>query len=78
MEIIYPELMEQLRRLRIRSEMFVFFVELGFELRPSCTVLLEPHLQNILFWLIWKWGLLNYLPGLASNWGPLDLNLLSS
>jgi hypothetical protein len=28
---------------------------------------LEPHLQPILLWLFWRWGLKNYLPGLTSN-----------
>jgi hypothetical protein len=28
---------------------------------------LEPHLQSILLWLFWRWGLRNYLPGLVSN-----------
>jgi hypothetical protein len=27
------------------------------------TLLLEPHLQSILFWLFWRWGLTNYFPG---------------
>jgi hypothetical protein len=26
----------------------------------------EPHLQPILLWLFWRWGLVNYLPG----WPP--------
>jgi hypothetical protein len=30
-------------------------------------LLLEPHLQSILLWLFWRWGLLNYLPRLALN-----------
>jgi hypothetical protein len=29
---------------------------------PHDIVLLEPHLQSILFWLFWRWGLANYLP----------------
>jgi hypothetical protein len=28
-------------------------VELGFELRASGALLLEPHLQSILLWLFW-------------------------
>jgi hypothetical protein len=41
-------------------------------------LLLESCLQSILLWLFWKWGLLNYLPGLALNWDPLDFNLPGS
>jgi hypothetical protein len=29
------------------------------------TVLLEPHLQPISFWLFWRWGLANYLPAVG-------------
>jgi hypothetical protein len=32
---------------------------LGFELRALA------HLQPILLWLFWRWGLTNYLPGLT-------------
>jgi hypothetical protein len=31
-----------------------------------------------LLWLFWRWGLLNYLPWLASILNPLKLSLLSS
>jgi hypothetical protein len=42
-------------------------------------LLLEPHLQSILFWLFWRWGgLMNYLPWLALNQDPPDLSLSSS
>jgi hypothetical protein len=38
---------------------FIFLVELGFELRAlylqSRCLLLEPHLQPILLWLFWRW-----------------------
>jgi hypothetical protein len=27
----------------------------------------EPNFQSILLWLFWSWGLMIYLPGLASN-----------
>jgi hypothetical protein len=33
----------------------------------------EPHL-----WLIWRWGLMHYLPGLASNHDPPNLSPSSS
>jgi hypothetical protein len=39
---------------------------------------LEPHFQSILLWLVWRFGLLNYLPGLASNHNPPSLSLPSS
>jgi hypothetical protein len=29
-----------------------------------------------LLWLFWKWGLLNSLPGLASNYGFITLSAL--
>jgi hypothetical protein len=35
------------------------------------------HFQSILFWLFWRWGLINYLPRLALSLEPLDLSLLS-
>jgi hypothetical protein len=41
------------------------------------TLLLEPHLQSILLWLFWRWGLKNYLAGLASNVQTPNLSLLS-
>jgi hypothetical protein len=31
---------------------------------------LDPHLQFILCWLFWRWGLLNYLPELTFNLDP--------
>jgi hypothetical protein len=31
------------------------------------SLLFELYLQTILFWLFWRWGLLNYLPRLALN-----------
>jgi hypothetical protein len=27
---------------------------------------------NYLLWLFWRWSLMNYLPGLVSNWDPTD------
>jgi hypothetical protein len=38
-------------------------------------VLLEPHLQSILLWLFWRWGLLNYLLRLTSYLNIPDLSL---
>jgi hypothetical protein len=29
------------------------------------TLPLEPHLQSILLWLLWSWGLKNYVHGIA-------------
>jgi hypothetical protein len=31
-----------------------------------------------LLWLFWRWRLVSYLPRLASNHDPLDLNVPSS
>jgi hypothetical protein len=31
-----------------------------------------------LLWLLWRWGLVNYLPGLASNSDPPNLSLPSN
>jgi hypothetical protein len=57
-------------------------VGLGFELRASHlkagTPSLQPHLQSILFWLFWRWGLMNYLPRLASNLDSLILPISAS
>jgi hypothetical protein len=39
----------------------------GFELAKQVFYPLEPHLQSILFWLFWRWGLLSYLPRLVLN-----------
>jgi hypothetical protein len=36
---------------------------------------LEPHLQSILLWLIWRWDLMNYLYGLTSNQDPPSLQV---
>jgi hypothetical protein len=44
----------------------------------SCSLRRSPHLQRILLWLFWRWGLENYLPGLALNLGPPDVSLPSS
>jgi hypothetical protein len=39
------------------------------------TLPLEPHLQSILLWLVWRHGLVNYLPELVSNYDSPDLSL---
>jgi hypothetical protein len=57
-------------------------VELGFHSYKGLhsykagTLLLEPQVQSILLWLFWRYK--NYLLGLASDQGPLDLSLPSS
>jgi hypothetical protein len=50
----------------------------GFCACKANAVPLDPHLQSILLWLYWRWGLENYLPGLASNLDLPDLSLSSS
>jgi hypothetical protein len=54
----------------------VGLVRLGFEFKTLClqtgtckagNALLEPYLQSIFLCLFWRWDLINYLPGLASN-----------
>jgi hypothetical protein len=50
----------------------------GLNFRASGTLLLEPHLQSIFLWLFWRYGLKNYLPGLASNLHPPNLSFPSS
>jgi hypothetical protein len=48
---------------------------------PNCkagTLPLEPHLHSISLLLFWRWGLGNYLPGLASNLSPPYLSLPNS
>jgi hypothetical protein len=48
---------------------FFFFVGLGanFGLQACKAGVLprEPHLQTILLYLLWRWSLISYLPGLA-------------
>jgi hypothetical protein len=39
------------------------------------TLPLEPQLQSILLCLFWRWGLSNYLPGVAMNCDSPDLSL---
>jgi hypothetical protein len=58
---------------------FFLLVGLEFEL-GLCTckggvLPLEPCLQSILLWLIWRWVLKNYLPGLALNFDSPNLSL---
>jgi hypothetical protein len=57
-------------------------VGLGFELRASHlqsnALLLEAHLQHILFWLFWRWALVNCFPWLALNYNLPNLSLPSS
>jgi cellulose synthase/poly-beta-1,6-N-acetylglucosamine synthase-like glycosyltransferase len=54
-------------------KIFFFLMELGVKLTALClqadALSLEPCLQSILLWLFWRWGLQNYLPGLALNLG---------
>jgi hypothetical protein len=50
----------------------------GLHICKAGALLLEPLHQSILLWLFWRWGLANYLPRLASNLNPPDLNLPSS
>jgi hypothetical protein len=66
---------------------FFFFVGLGFALRVhtrkagNCkagTLTLEPHLYSILLWLLWRWGLMNYLLDLALNQDPPNVSLPNS
>jgi hypothetical protein len=35
----------------------------------------DPHLNSILLWLFWKWGLVNYFPGLVPHLYPSTLSL---
>jgi hypothetical protein len=42
---------------------FLLFVLSGLGFETQC--LLESHLQSMLLWLFWRWGLMNYLCGLA-------------
>jgi hypothetical protein len=46
----------------------------GWELRAlhckAGSLSLEPHLQFILLWLFWRWGLVKYFSWLASNCHP--------
>jgi hypothetical protein len=55
---------------------------LGFELRSlhlqTDALSFHLHLQSILLWSFWRWGLMNYLPRLASSCDPPSLSLPSS
>jgi hypothetical protein len=57
-------------------------VGLGFELRAPTTYLSHTskgsNYQCILFWLFWRWGLVNYLPGLATGLSGHALKSLKS
>jgi hypothetical protein len=57
--------------------LFIFLMGLRFELKAGALPL-EPHIQSILLWLLWSWGLVNFLTGLALNYNPPDLSLPSS
>jgi hypothetical protein len=50
----------------------------GLHTSNTGALLLEPHLQSILLWLFLRWGLVSYLPELASNHDPPDFSLPSS
>jgi Trk-type K+ transport system membrane component len=56
----------------------LIFGGIGFE---QCFILAkqvlstEPHLQFILLWLFWRWGLMNYLLGLTLNFDLPGLSL---
>jgi hypothetical protein len=57
--------------LYVEMSPFFFFMDLGLNSGlcdcKAGTLPLEPHLQSIFLWLFWRWGLTNYLHGLASN-----------
>jgi hypothetical protein len=64
----------QMREVKSRSQTtlpfstYVTFVfSIGLCTWKAGAVLLEPPLQSILLCLFWRWGLMNYLPGLASQ-----------
>jgi hypothetical protein len=50
--------------------LFIYLFKWWLHACKADTLLLEPHLQSILLWLFWRWGLTNYLPGLALNHNP--------
>jgi hypothetical protein len=61
---------------RLFSFLFVFFplqfwgLNSGPRACLTNALSLGPHLQSVLLWLFWRWGLENYLPWLASNCNP--------
>jgi hypothetical protein len=67
----------ELPRLQTISQVkFYYFVALGFELRASHMLgRLSYTSSSFLLFFLWRWGLVNYLPGLASNHEPPDLSL---
>jgi hypothetical protein len=50
----------------------------GLHAHKAGALPLEPHLQSILLWLFWRWGLVNYSPRLALNHDPPNLSLPST
>jgi hypothetical protein len=57
---------------------FLFFGETGVCIYEASTLLLEPHLQSILLWLLCRKSLSNYSLGLALNCGLPELSHPSS
>jgi hypothetical protein len=59
--------------------LFIYLVGLGFELKGKAGALpLELHLQSILLWLFWRWGIWNCFPRLALNFDSPNFNLSTS
>jgi hypothetical protein len=55
-----------------------FFGGTGIWTQGFTLAMQASHLQSILLWLLWRWGLLNYLSRLALNHDAPDLSLPSS
>jgi hypothetical protein len=54
-------------------ECFLRKLNSGLYAYKAGAIQLKPHLQSILLWLFWTWGLANYLPGLNRDLPELSL-----
>jgi hypothetical protein len=67
-----------LGRRGLHSLSHIFLVGQGFALAKQALNCLSHTSSPFLLWLFWRWGLVNYLSGLAFNCCPPDLSLPSS
>jgi hypothetical protein len=55
-----------------------FLKNSGLHAYKAGALQIELCLQPMLLCLFWRWGLMNYFPGLALNYNPPDFSLPSS
>jgi hypothetical protein len=81
-EPLYPSFLHIFCFLKFIFILFIYFLlklglNKGLHACKAGALMLGPHLQSILFWLFWRWGLLNYFPRLALNHDPPYVSLPS-